>query len=91
MVKFDKKEPFNTNESYNVFSYMPEYALQEGEKTYKTVDTYVSFNELIEVYNRDKDSINSFADTESNIDFINPTIYDLLNLASDINSYKGLD
>lgn len=89
MVKFDNSKEFDRSENYNVFAYMPAYAT-EGTKPEKIVDTFVSFDELAITYLRNRERINSFADTDSNVDFNSPTIYDLLNLASDINAYQGL-
>ena len=55
------------------------------------LDTEFCWNDLVEMYEADKKGIDSFCGYENCIpDFENPGAYDLLNLADDINSYKGL-
>lgn len=64
--------------------------LDIGTKLY--VDSVLSWNDLMEIFERYKDEITSFADyANCNPNFENPNEYDLLNLASDINSYCGLE
>lgn len=88
MVEFDENIEFNKDTEYYLFSYYGYQIPSSFDKLY--VDCSYSFNQLVELYNKNKDSINSCCDTESNVNFINPTIYDLLNLANDVECYQGL-
>ena len=61
---------------------------QEGQKFF--VDDSKSFNDLVEILNADYKSISSFADYENYPpELDNPTIYDFLQLASDLVNYYG--
>ena len=61
-----------------------------GEFNHFMTDCNVTWNDVLEQYNDDKKSIDSFAETEKNIDFQNPNEYDLLHLISDVSNYKGI-
>ena len=63
------------------------------------LNEYLSYNDVIEAYLMDRDSIDSFMGNEPNAynDFtycdytaINPTIHDLLILADSVDMYRGL-
>ena len=53
-------------------------------------DKQLSFTDLLEIYERNRDGVNSFAETDKNINFGKPDYYDFLNLASDLLAYCGL-
>lgn len=51
-----------------------------------------TFNDLLDMFKQNEKGISNFADYEHcKPDFENPTEYDMLNLASDIYSYCGLN
>ena len=95
MIKFDARKKFDINTCYDIFSYYPDYIIKESNgqitKNEKLTDTCASFADLTETYNRYKKELDDFAETNEAVNFEDPTIYDLLNLASDISSYCGLD
>lgn len=56
------------------------------------LDVSYNFNDLINMYYQNKKGIDSCCDYENcKPDFENPNEYDMLNLASDINCYCGLN
>jgi len=91
-MEFDARKKFDKSQEYRVFATYPEYIRKEigCKKNYLIVDTWVSWNELIEVYESEKESLDNFAETNRIVETKKPDHYDLLNLASDINSYMGL-
>jgi hypothetical protein len=61
---------------------------------FKIIDTDCSFSGLLSIYEKYKDEIDQLGGYDENNprpDMDNPTAYCMLNLASDINSYCGLD
>lgn len=102
MMEYDARKKFNRETSYNVFCYLPLYILEEQSKTGKVelsgvketknryLNTYYSFNELLELYKEYEEDINIFSETNLNVNFENPDYHDFLNLANDINAYSGL-
>jgi len=88
MLKFDGRKKFTKKSRVNVFAYYPHYCNLPNELI---LDTIVTFAELEEIYNAKKAELDRFAETNEAVNFENPTIYDLLNLASDINAYCGLE
>jgi hypothetical protein len=89
MIQFDARKKFKKDEEYRIFAHAPDYI--EELKNEVLIDVFYSFNELIEMYEEDKKSIDQCCGTERDLDFNNPNFFDFLNLASDINSYKGLN
>ena len=88
MIQFDARKKFNRTKEYRIFNYYPEYC--EGLNNEINTDTFCSFDELVEKYNKDKQSIDSFAETNQYVNFETPDYYDFLNLASDLLAYCGL-
>lgn len=71
---------------YRVFCYCPSW-VQEGTIA---IDERISFNELLEIYNKHKSGIDSFADDMPSImENSNDSLYDLLRAADTINMYCG--
>jgi hypothetical protein len=61
-------------------------------RLYSLYDCCYTFNDLLQIYIEYKDSIDSMCGmTEDDRNLDNPTEYDMLNLASDINAYCGLE
>lgn len=85
-VNFNTKE-FKKDKAYRVMRKFPIYDALKGQYA---IDTFVSWNDVVELYNDDKKSIDEFAETCNHVDFDNPTIHDFVNLCSDVSSYKGL-
>lgn len=91
---------FTTDKLLHFTATMPDYCNKKvtdklGRKTRHNslrVDTFLSWEDLVEIYERHKAGIDSFCDYENcKSDFNNPTIYDALRLASDIDAYCGLN
>ena len=90
MLEHDASMEFDRTEYYRVFRYYPDYCIGDVITEKKLMlDTLVSFDDLVEFYQEKKKELDSFTETGEHINFKNPTIYDLLNLASDIESYGG--
>lgn len=92
MLDWNPSIPFDPETPYNVYAFYPDYIREEfniSDET-KMLDTFISFNALLEIYDRHKEGVNSFAETDETVNFKNPGIYDLLNLASDLNAYCGI-
>ena len=89
MIQFDARKKFNPDMYYRIFAYYPEDI--EDFKGEINTDVNYTFNELVELYEKYKESINSFAETDKYINFTNPDYYDFLNLASDLLAYCGLE
>ena len=87
MVEYDGRKHFDRNVVYRVFKYYPDYTDHAGKIV---LDVEYSFNELVELYEEEKDTINFFAETDKYLDFQTPTYYDFLDLAHAIDSYIGL-
>lgn len=85
-VNFNTKE-FKKDKEYRVMRKFPIWDELKGQ--YHT-DVFVSWNDVVELYLEDKSSIDDFAETNKYVNFENPTIYDFVNLCSDVSSYKGL-
>ncbi len=88
MLDFNEDEEFNKDTDCRIYCYWPEYTEYKGEIL---IDVTLSFNDVLEMYKEDEESINSFAETNLHVNFEIPTVYDLLNLSSDVNAYKGLE
>jgi len=65
--------------------------LYPSESNNYQLNVSMCWNDVCEIYKDKKAAIDSFAETDKHINFDNPTEYDLLNLASDVNSYCGLE
>jgi len=89
MCEYDARKKFTKETPVRFFAYLPEYLKDEGIEGLD-IDVELTFNELEEMYFENKNSIDSFAETNNHVDFNNPTIYDALNLANDIKGYSGL-
>lgn len=89
MIQFDARKKFKKDEEYRIFAHAPDYI--EELKNEVLIDVFYSFNELLEMYEEDKESINNCCETDKHINFDSPNFYDFLNLSCDINSYKGLN
>lgn len=87
MIQFDARKRFNRATNYRIFSYYPEYTDIAGQL--KT-DAFESFDSLVSIYKENKTGINSFAETDKFVNFDEPDYRDFLNLASDIEAYRGL-
>lgn len=85
-VNFNTKE-FKKDKEYRVMRKFPIWDELKGQ--YHT-DVFISWNDVVELYLEDKNSIDEFAETCNYVDFENPTIEDFVNLCSDVSSYKGL-
>ena len=85
-VNFNTKE-FKKEKEYRVMRKFPIWDELKGQ--YHT-DVFISWNDVLEMYLDDKQSIDNFAETFNHVNFENPTIYDFVNLCSDVSSYKGL-
>ena len=55
------------------------------------LDVDYSWNDLMELYLKHKKGIDSLIGASYDVETIEPTEYDILNLASDIDAYCGLD
>lgn len=100
MMEYKKREliskgVLNPNTAVRFFAHYPDYCLEEiygtpnpvGIKTILT-DIDLSANDVWGLYLEDKESIDSFCGLSHEF----PTCeFSLLNLASDVKSYKGLD
>ena len=83
--KLIKKGKIDMDCRVHFTSFWPEY---DGLKGQINTDTYLSANEVIERYEREKEGINSSCDRkDANIEHY----YDLLQLASDVQWYCGLE
>jgi hypothetical protein len=95
MLRFDARKKFSAEESYNVFGYYPDYAIRDSKgvipKDSLILDTWVSWNALKEQYIKHKEGIDSFADDMPELMQSKPDYYSLLNAASTINSYCGIE
>ena len=85
----DKDCPVNCTKSY------PDYIRKEmgwsvGDSMMMLDEDY-SWNDLLEIYLRHKDGIDSMIGASYDVENIEPTEWDILNLASDIDSYCGLE
>jgi hypothetical protein len=89
MMEYDKRIPFNLDTEYRFFNYNPSYDSEEYRGRINN-DIDLSFTDILERYNEDKEAINSCCETMNHINFDNPTYVDALNLASDLCSYQGL-
>lgn len=90
MCIYDENKLFSSDEYYTLLYYTPDYLCNDDEREPIFKDTY-TFYQLFQRYNKCKTAIDKFAETNKNVNFDNPTIYDFLNLASDLNMYCGLD
>lgn len=88
MIQFDGIKKFNPNTKYRIFGYMPAY-IDNNKNRKPILSVYVSWKELEETYQQNKQGIDSFADDMPSV-MAEPSIYNLLNAASTINSYCGL-
>lgn len=87
MVK--KNGPFNPSKQYRIFGYFPSYTHLKGQIA---IDTNISWDELTEIYEANKQGIDSFSDDMPQLMSIKePTYYSLVSAASTINSYCGLN
>ncbi len=83
-----KKDPLNTECIFT--NSLPEYSREGyiGEKII-IVEEHYTYNDLFEMYLERKEDIDSFVGFKrEKLD--NPTPYDLLHLASDLDSYCGI-
>ena len=92
MAEYDGRRKFDPNRYYRVFGYLPNYIAKEIGARENTIhiDIEITFNELVEIYERHEIGINKCCDTNQHVNFEKPTYFDFLNLASDINAYIGL-
>jgi len=90
------RKPINKDKPYRITQSNPEYWTDCGRVKFGAhrgqylVNDNKSFNELLEILNEDYDAVANSCDYENcpiNID--EPTIYDFLNLASDLVWYCG--
>lgn len=100
IAEFKKRELFtkgklNPNVEMRFFAHLPDFILEEIYGTAKPVgvsilctDVYLSANDLWEMYEQDKCGIDSVCGITGRIFPENE--WDMLNLAADINAYKGL-
>lgn len=100
IMEFKKRElitkgKLNREVYVRFYKHCPDYVLFEMYGTDKLVgqptimeDTTLSAEDVWETYLEDKDSIDSFCGVQGRI--FPQDEYDLLNLASDVSSYKGL-
>lgn len=86
-INFNTKE-FKRDKEYRVMQKFPCWDELKGQYI---VDVFLTFDEVMEEYLEDKEGIDSFAETNLHVNFVNPTIHDFVNLCSDVNSYKGLN
>ena len=89
MIQYDARKKFNPLAEYCIFYYLPDY-MDNNKKRTPSFKSYYTFNELLEIYTRHKKDIDDFAETNKNINFLNPDYCDFLNLASDLIAYCGL-
>lgn len=87
MIEFDARKKFRKDRYIRIFDFIPDYCETAGDIN---TDVELTFDDLVELYNEDKESIDIFAETNKHVNFDSPTEYDFLNLASDLISYKGL-
>jgi hypothetical protein len=85
----DKEHCVNFTKSY------PDYIRKEmgwspGDSMI-LLDVDYSWNDLIEIYQKHKKGIDSMIGASYDVENIEPTEYDILNLGSDIDAYCGLD
>lgn len=96
MIKFDGRKAFDRTKEYEIFAHYPNYCIEDSDgeikKNDKVFEAYLNFDDLMELYEKDKEGIDSLVGNHKShyYDFENPTYYDFLHLADDINSYKGL-
>lgn len=92
MMEFDGRKKFDPDRQYRVFAYLPSYIAEEiGVDPNTThIDTEISFNDLVEDYERNEIALNRYGETDKWVNFENPNYHDFLILADDINGYKGL-
>lgn len=90
IIKYDGRKKFDVNMPYTIMRFYPDYYEIEYLRGTVMYEIDLSFNDLLEMYEDDKESIDSFAETNMNVDFEKPTYYDFLMLANDIDAYKGL-
>ena len=92
MVEFDARKKFDTEAYYRFYAYFPVCCIEESEYIDKnTLITDIDYCavDLWELYKDDQKSIDSMiGETYKSIP---NDIYTLLQLASDISSYKGLN
>jgi len=90
MMQFDARKKFDPTAGYRVFAHLPKY-VREGYIGERTIlyDTETTFEEMRNHYLENKDSFDSFAETNVHVNFENPDYHDFLNLASDLMAYGG--
>ena len=83
IIEFDARKKFSPDMGIRIIQYEPDYLVEELNKTYGfknkpglMVDTTFTFNELVEMYEPIKTMVNSFAETQNSVDFVNPGYYD---------------
>lgn len=87
MMEYDARKKFDRTKEYRTFCHFPVYTHLEGFRT----NSFYSFDELVKIYEKDKEGLNSSSETDKSVNFDNPDYHDFLNLASDIQFYRGLD
>lgn len=90
MLEYNGRKRFSPSEYYRYFNHWPEYVNPELVGSEIQTDTRISWNDLIDIYNRNKQALDSFAD-DLPVLTTKPGYYNLLHLADTINAYQGLD
>jgi hypothetical protein len=85
-----RKNGIDKEHCVNFTKSLPAYMRGVGEQQiYLDVD--YSWNDLVEIYLKHRDSIDSMIGDTWYIETLKPNEYDILHLGSDIDSYCGLD
>ena len=87
MMEYNPSDSFDRTVEYRVLRCLPEYDNLAGELE---TDKYITFDELIELYEQEKEGIDSYSETHIHVNFENPDYGDFLNLADDVAGYMGL-
>lgn len=92
MMKYDDRKPFDPDEAYEFFQYVPKYMSKEdgfGNERVLRFKVTLSFNDIKELYLENKKGIDSFADTNLHVNFESPDFHDALTLADEVDAYGG--
>lgn len=83
---FHNDDDFDRETDYRLIQYYPEWVRENHHRgrSIKQLDIHLSFNDLVDIYKENRESVNSIADTENYVNFDDPCEYDFLHLASDL-------
>lgn len=89
-----ENKSFNQEYEYNYMEFTPDFITGDldifDKLDYISINTYISWSELVNIYNDNKEDLNSFAEIDQHTNFTEPSFYDFVNLAFTINKYQGL-